>query len=259
MTPASPKQRVLILGGTAQAVALAAELTARFGTEVDIISSQAGRTRHPREPAGTLRIGGFGGVTGLAAYLVDQQIDMVIDATHPFAQQISANARAACHRVDCPRLILARPPWRRRTGDDWRGVDNAAAAAAMVASLGSRVFLTLGHRDLPAFAGLTDHWFLIRVIEQPHDLAISRHLIVTGRGPFDLAAERTLMHDHRIDVLVTKASGGAATAAKLIAAREAGLPVVMIRRPLSEPGEQVDSLAAACLWVSRTLGLEALL
>ena len=255
MTPTLPERRILILGGTAEAADLAAALTVRFGAAVEIISSQAGRTRTPREPAGTLRVGGFGGVTGLAVYLVDQQIDLVIDATHPFAKRISANARAACHRVDCPRLILARPPWRRQPGDDWHDVANAAAAA-LVASLGTRVFLTLGHQDLPAFAGLVDHWFLIRVIEPPRDLAIPHHLILIGRGPFELAGEIALLRRHRIEVLVTKASGGAATQAKLIAAREASLPVVMIRRPLSEPGEQVDSLAAACLWAGRTLGLE---
>ncbi len=257
MTPTLPQKRILILGGTAQAAALAAGLMARFGIAVDVISSQAGRTKEPRRPPGTLRIGGFGGVNGLSGYLVERQIDMVIDATHPFARRISANARTACQGVDCPRLILARPPWRRRPGDDWHDVADAAAAAALVASLGGRVFLTLGHRDLPAFAGLVDHWFLVRVIEPPRGLAIPHHLILIGRGPFDLAAERALLRRHRIDVLVTKASGGAATQAKLTAARESGLPVVMIRRPLSEPGEQVDSLPAALLWVSRTLELEA--
>jgi len=247
---------ILILGGTGEAVALANALIARFGPAVRVISSQAGRTRAPLPPAGALRIGGFGGAAGLTAYLAAQHIDLVLDATHPFASAISANARAACNSAGCRRLILARPPWQRRPGDDWHDAENAAAAASLVARLGTRIFLTVGRRDLSAFSGLADHWFLVRLIDlPPRKPPLRHHLVITGRGPFNLAGERAVLCHHGIDVLVTKASGGGATEAKLTAAREAELPVVMIQRPLSEAGEQVDSLAAALTWVRHAFEL----
>ncbi len=246
-----PPTRILILGGTAEAVDLAAALLARFGAAVQVISSQAGRTRSPRLPVGEWRIGGFGGASGLAAYLAEQRIDLVIDATHPFASRISASARTACRRAGCRRLMLVRPTWRRQPGDDWREAADAGAAAALVEPLGRRVFLTIGRRDLGAFSHLADHWFLVRLVDQPDTpLPLPHQRVITGRGPFSLAVESTLLRAERIDVLVTKASGGEATAAKLSAAREANLPVVMIRRPLTASGEQVDSIPAALAWVA---------
>lgn len=250
--------RILILGGTGEASELARALTVRFGAAVQVTSSQAGRTREPRAPAGALRIGGFGGAVGLAAYLTGQDIDLVIDATHPFASAISANARAACNSTGCRRLILARPPWQQRPGDDWHHAANATAAAALVAQMGPRVFMTVGRKDLSAFSGLSAHWFLVRLIDRPvQTLPLPRHQILIGRGPFTLATERALLRHHEIDVLVTKASGGSATEAKLLAAREANLPVIMLQRPLSETGEQVDCLAAALTWVSHAFELQA--
>jgi precorrin-6A/cobalt-precorrin-6A reductase len=240
--------RVLILGGTAEAVALAEACVARRGLEV--ISSLAGRTRTPVLPPGEVRSGGFGGAEGLARFLVERGIDRVIDATHPFAVQIGANAEQASRQVGVPRLRLLRAPWPREPGDRWVEVADLGEAARRLPELGRRAFLTVGHRDLEAFAGL-DVWFLVRTIEPPGPSALPRVEWIAGRGPFDVAHEIALLRAHGIDVLVTKASGGEATYAKLVAARRLGLPVVMVRRPLPPPGPVVDSVEAALAWLER--------
>ena len=199
-------------------------------------------------PPGEVRIGGFGGPRGLARFLSERGIDRVIDATHPFAAQISAHAEEACRAVGVPRLRLLRPPWRPVPGDRWIAAASLAEAALRVEPLGRRVFLTVGHRDLAAFARL-DLWFLVRTIEPPGVLPLRHGQWLAGRGPFAVEDELTLLRTHRIDVLVTKASGGAATAAKLIAARQLGLPVVMVRRPPPPPGPVVGSVEAALAWL----------
>ena len=242
--------RLLILGGTQEAAALAAAAVARFGAAVEVTTSLAGRTRRPTAPAGALRVGGFGGTDGLARYLTESGTDLLIDATHPFAAEISAHGRAAAARTDRPRLTLARPPWQRRDGDNWIDVADMAAAAVLVAQYGRRVFLTVGVRDLDRFAAAGNVWFLVRLVERPSaPLPLPSHELILARGPFDVAAEAALLRDHAIDLLVTKASGGSATAAKLTAARQAGLPVLMVRRPEPQPGESVDSLDAALSWI----------
>ena len=238
--------RILILGGTAEAAELARACTALPGLEV--ISSLSGRTRVPGLPPGEVRIGGFGVAAGLARFLAERPIDRVIDATHPFAARIGANAEQACREAGVPRLRLLRPPWTREPGDRWMEAADLAEAARRLPRLGCRVFLTVGHQDLGAFAGL-DLWFLVRTIEPPAVLPLRHAQWLGGRGPFALEHELALLRAHAIDVLVTKASGGAATYAKLVAARQLGLPVVMVRRPPPPPGPVVHSIEAALVWL----------
>lgn len=242
-------QRVLILGGTTEAVALAKACAARPGLEV--MSSLAGRTRSPILPPGEVRTGGFGGAEGLTRFLGEHDIDRVIDATHPFAVRIGAHAEEACRRAQVPRLRLLRPPWQREPDDRWIDVADLAEAARRLSQVGRRAFLTVGHGDLEAFEGL-DAWFLVRTIESPGTPSpLVRAHWLTGRGPFAVEDELQLLRAHEIDVLVTKASGGEATYAKLIAARCLGLPVVMIRRPPPPPGPVVGSVEAALAWLER--------
>lgn len=243
-----PEHRVLILGGTGEARALAGRLAAGVPglPPLDIVSALAGRTRAAMPLPGRVRVGGFGGADGLAAYLRDERIELVIDATHPFATQISANAAAACKAAGVPRLALARLAWQAQPGDIWIEVADAAEAAQVLPRYGRRVFLSTGRRELAAFAALDEMWFLVRLVDPPEaPLPLPDCRVVTGRGPFDAAAERRLLMVNDIDVLVCKASGGAATAAKLAAARDLGLPVVMIRRPAPPPGPVVADVGAA--------------
>jgi precorrin-6A/cobalt-precorrin-6A reductase len=242
---------LLILGGTAEAGALARAVLARFGEAVRVTTALAGRTERPGPIPGEIRIGGFGGAAGLADYLVAQRIDRLIDATHPFAARISTAARLACAATGVPRLLLLRPPWQRHPLDRWIEVERMDAAAAVITRLARRAWLTVGSGDIACFAGVTGVRFLVRLIAPPRQpLPLRFHEIVLGRGPFTLAGERHLLQRHAVDVLVTKASGGAATEAKIIAARELSLPVVMIRRPPPEPGEAVDTIAAALAWLA---------
>jgi precorrin-6A/cobalt-precorrin-6A reductase len=219
-----------------------------------VTSSLAGRTERPGPVPGAVRIGGFGGPEGLAAYLEEAGIDLLVDATHPFADAISAHARLAADSAGVPRLMLVRPPWARHPLDRWIEVDDLGAAAATVRRLGGRAFLTVGASELAAFAGIESVRFLVRLVDQPRrPLPLRHYAVVVARGPFSLVEERQLIEGNRIEVLVCKASGGAATEAKLIAAREASLPVVMVRRPPPQPGEQVGSVAAALAWIEARL------
>ena len=250
--------RLLILGGTAEAASLARGAAERFGDRLEVITALAGRTEQPGPLPGNLRIGGFGGADGLAAYLAETAIDLLIDATHPFADTIARSARLACERSCVPRLVLERPPWRRHPLDRWIEVEDVSGAAAAVARVGRRCFLTIGAGELGAFAELSHVHFLVRLIDPPkQSLPLKSHQVVLGRGPFALTGERELLRRHGIDVLVAKASGGAATEAKLIAAREAALPVVMLRRPKPEPGPRVSSVEAALAWLEERLGAAA--
>lgn len=255
MPDRNPPLRLLVLGGTQEARHLADAVALRFGDRVDLISSLAGRTNAPAPLRGRVRVGGFGGVDGLARFLADEHIDLVVDATHPFAARIKSNAKAACARRQTPLFALERPGWDRQAGDDWRAATDLGDAASILPELGRRVFLTVGARGLDAFAPLTMHWFLVRLIV-PRPISLARHQLVVGRGPFTLAEELALMRSHRIDVLVTKASGGAATIAKLDAARELGLPVVMVARPegADDPGNgDIRSVESALAWIAARL------
>lgn len=242
----SEAHRVLILGGTSEARALADRLATR--AEFDVISSLAGRVAQPRLPAGRVRVGGFGGIDGLAQLLRSERIGAVIDATHPFATRISDNAEAACRRAQVPLLALTRVPWARAAGDDWRDVRDIGEAAALAASLGRSIFVTTGRQSAAAFAPY-DRWFLIRVIDPPAPPLPVRHELVLQRGPFTLEDERRLMRERAIDVLVSKNSGGDAAYAKIVAARELAIAVVMVQRPLRNSVACVDSVQAALAWV----------
>jgi precorrin-6A/cobalt-precorrin-6A reductase len=254
MPAPDPQARLLILGGTGEAADLAAAALARFGEAVAVTTSLAGRTTQPKRPAGAVRRGGFGGVAALAAYLAAARVTAVIDATHPFAAQISGQALAACEAAGVKRLRLDRPAWPHHPEDRWIEVDDARAAAAALPALGRRAFLTIGHRGLDAFATLSGIHFLVRLVEAPRrSLPLASAEVLLARGPFTLAEERLILERHGIDMLVTKASGGEATAAKIEAARERRLPVVMLRRPPPPRGPRVTSIPAALDWLGEVL------
>jgi precorrin-6A/cobalt-precorrin-6A reductase len=246
--------RLLVLGGTAEAAALARAASARFGEAVEITTSLAGRTARPAPLPGHVLIGGFGGPGGLAAHLRQHGVDRLIDATHPFATRISGAARLACGEAGVPRLLLRRPPWRRHPLDRWIEVDGMADAAAAVARVGRRAWLTVGASEIACFSAAMKVHFLVRLVDPPHrPLPLRDCEVILGRGPFTLADERRRIAQHAIDVLVCKASGGAATEAKLIAARDLELPVIMVRRPPDEPGEAVETVDAALDWLAAPL------
>jgi precorrin-6A/cobalt-precorrin-6A reductase len=221
---------VLILGGTGEARELAGRL-AQAG-ELLVVSSLAGRVADPALPAGEVRVGGFGGVAGLTGWLRDRQVAAVVDATHPFAQKISADAVAG-------------------PGDAWHEVGSLPAAAQALPALGRRAFLTTGRQGLAAFAGLDRMWFLIRCVDPPAGPMPPARQVILARGPYDAAAEQELMRAHQIDVLVTKNSGGPLTSGKLAAARALGVPVVMVRRPALPDVPRCSSAAAAACWVAQ--------
>ena len=240
-------KRVLILGGTAEATELAAQ--AAQLEEFQIISSLAGRTQQPTLPTGEVRVGGFGGPAGLADYLQSTAIDLLVDATHPFAAQISHHAATAAAAVPIPRLMLVRPPWQPEPDDRWIEVPSPQAAAAALPEIAQRVFLTIGRQELPTFAPLP-LWFLMRMIDPPQPgTAVPQGLLLLERGPFALAAEQHLLTHHSIDTIVSKNSGGSATHAKIIAARSLGIPVMMIQRSPLPLGEQVATVADAIAWL----------
>jgi precorrin-6A/cobalt-precorrin-6A reductase len=240
-----PGTHLLILGGTAEARQLAAELAGRDGLRVT--SSLAGRVAQPRTPAGGVRIGGFGGPGGLADWLREHRVDAVVDATHPFAAAISANAAQAAAAAGIPLCALRRPGWSAGPGDRWHPAASLADAAAQLPALGRRVFLTTGRLGLAAFAGLDQLRFLLRSVDPPEP-PLPRHTqVLLDRGPFTVEGERELLRTYDIDVLVTKDSGGPATAAKLTAARELSLPVVVVRRPPAPQGVAVAPDVAGVL------------
>ena len=220
---------VLVLGGTAEGAALAEALHARPGFTVT--SSLAGRVSMASLPPGEVRIGGFGGADGLTGWLRTHRTGAVVDATHPFATLITGHTVRATRDAGLPLLVLRRPGWTEGHGDRWRRVPDAAAAAALLPALGQRVVLTVGRGLLAAFAGLDELWFLIRSVDPPGPPLPVHHRLLLRRGPFTADAERALLREHRIDVLVSRDSGGAMTAAKLVAARELDLPVVLLDRP----------------------------
>lgn len=239
--------RVLILGGTTDGAALATHCATLPG--VEIISSLAGRVREIARPAGAVRVGGFGGADGLAAYLEAERIDGVVDATHSFAARISAHAAQACATARVPLLALVRPPWTAIPGDRWHDAADMSHAAAIVATMGTRVFLTVGRQELAPFATCSDRWFLIRTIDAPDVPLPPQHTLLRARGPFARDEEEVLLREHAIDVLVSKNSGGDATYPKIEAARNLGIPVVMVQRPPRSPVPYVETVAEAVTWV----------
>lgn len=239
---------ILILGGTTEARELAAGLASRPG--VRVTTSLAGRVTRPGAVAGEVRIGGFGGVAGLADWIREEQVDALVDVTHPFARAITAHAVRAAAATGVRCVVLRRPGWRPGPGDRWHQVDSLEEAARLLPSLGRRVFLTTGRTELAAFAHLTELHFVVRSVELPEPPMPPHTEVLLARGPFTVADESTLLYDHCIDVLVTKDSGGAATSAKLTAARELALPVVVVRRPpLPDGVTAVPDVASVERWL----------
>lgn len=241
--------RLLILGGTADANRLAAAVAAE--RRIAAVLSLAGRTEAPKLPPIPSRIGGFGGVAGLVDYLRAERIDSVVDATHPFAAQMSRNAVEACGAVGIPLLALERAPWQAQSGDRWIEVDDLPAAAVALGAAPRRVFLGIGRQNLDLFAGHPQHAYLVRLVDQPRGpLPLTNVEIVVARGPFDRASDRALLEAHRIEIVVAKNAGGEAAVAKIEAARDLGLPVVMVRRPAIPPRRTVASVAEVMDWLA---------
>lgn len=249
------KRHILILGGTAEAVALA-DAVARAG-DIAVTYSLAGRTGAPRVPAGvTVRTGGFGGAEALAKWIDVEKIAAVVDATHPFARQIAANAATACAQTRIPRLKLLRPAWTKVEGDTWRETGSAEAAAALLAQDGGLVFLSIGRQELAAFKDHRKREFLIRTVDEIKAPPVAQAICLTGRGPFTLAAERDLLRQYKVDTLITKNAGGDATYAKIAAARELKMPVIMINRPPPPQGPCVETMEDARHWINEELKQE---
>jgi precorrin-6A/cobalt-precorrin-6A reductase len=245
-------KRLLIVGGTGDAVRLAERAIDLPGLKV--ISTLAGRTREPKAIAGTVRIGGFGGEAGLVEYLQTEKIDLIVDATHPFAAQISWHVAGAATQVGIPRLMLVRPAWARSREDNWIEVESVEAAVTAIPASVERIFLTIGRQQLAPFAVLADCWCLMRSIDPPApSILLPPGRLLLDRGPFDLAGERELLKQYEIDAIVSKNSGGDATYAKIIAAQELGLPVVMVQRPSVPQGEKVADVARAIEWLHQYL------
>lgn len=260
---------MLILGGTGEARALAEGLDTLGG--VRVLSSLAGRVARPRLPIGEVRIGGFGGPERLAEWLRDEHVAAVVDATHPFAERISASAAQASAASGVALLRLQRPGWTERPGDDWHWVDSLDEAAVLLPTLGRRtppdtitdsshdrglvrVFLTTGRQGLGAFRASKNAWFLVRCVDPPADDDLPPyHELLLDRGPYTLEGELALIDRYGVDVVATKDSGGGLTVAKLDAARERGLPVVVIRRPAGPDVPTVDAVDAAVEWVATQL------
>lgn len=242
--------RILILGGTTEASALVRRIAAdpRFQPTLSL----AGRTVKPQQHGVVTRTGGFGGTDGLADWLRDNATDAVIDATHPFAVRISANALAATSRLDIPLCTITRPAWSARPGDRWQMVETMEAAAEALGSVPRRVLLTVGRQGLGAFRLAPRHTYIARSIEPPDADSLPPDItLLTERGPFQLQAEIDLLQRENIGVVVSKNSGGAATYAKIEAARTLGIPVVMIARPPKASDYAVDRVDDALLWLSR--------
>nr|WP_120492689.1 cobalt-precorrin-6A reductase [Corynebacterium lactis] len=231
--------RALILGGTGEARALAKKL-------VDagwfVTSSLAGRVSEPKLPVGSVRIGGFGGPAGLAKWLISDATEVIIDATHPYAEKISESAAEAARATGLPLVALHRPAWEKQQGDNWIEVASMAEAAAVVSDRFSSPFLTIGRQQLAAFAGDSRGRYLIRCVEKPAPPLPKNRTVVLSRGPYDVAGERKIMRDYAVDCVVTKNSGGAATYAKIEAARDLKKPVVMVQRP-QLPGADIAIVA----------------
>lgn len=244
----APPGPTLVLGGTAEGRVLATELVA---AGVPVISSLAGRVATPRLPPGTVRVGGFGGPDGLAEYLAEQQISAVVDATHPFAAGITANAAAACAQTGTPLLVLRRPPWTATDGDRWTMTPDLPSAAMALANHDpdAAVLLTIGRQGVAAFSSAPQRFWL-RAVDPPDGPLPARTEVILDRGPFTVEDEKLLLQRLSVEVLVTKNSGGTMTAAKLTAARELGLPVIMIERPsLPADVQVVDDVRTALTWL----------
>jgi len=233
--------RALILGGTAESRELAL-LLLQSGWRVT--SSLAGRVKEPKLPLGEVRIGGFGGPPGLARWLMDHEVDLVVDATHPFAEKISISAAEATRATGIPLIALHRPAWTPENYDEWIYV-NDMEEAARIAERYHHIFLTIGRQKLAPFANDSHNLYVIRSVDPPEGPLPKRHRLILSRGPFSVQDEKQLMRDNQIDALVTKNSGGSLTYAKIVAARQLGIPVIMVQRPLLPGGSRITAVHTA--------------
>lgn len=234
--------RALILGGTREAREIASLLQQ---DNWHVTSSLAGRVKQPALPVGEVRIGGFGGPAGLVTWLLKEKVEVVIDATHPFAERISISAAEATRATGVPLIALHRPAWQAGERDQWIPVGSMEEAARISARRFHHIFLTIGRQQLAAFAKDPHNLYVIRCVDPPEVTLPRRHRIILSRGPFTLENEKQLMRDNQIDCLVTKNSGGELTRAKLDAARELGIPVIMVERPELPGGPQVRTVHTA--------------
>ena len=247
-------KRVLILGGTTEARLLAERLAGR--ADLNVMLSLAGRTASPARQPVPVRSGGFGGAAGLARYLVSERIGALIDATHPYASIISDNAVAATRQLGVPLLVLRRPPWIATAGDRWTEVADVRDAVRALGELPRRVFVALGRNELAPFNEAAQHFYLIRSVD-PVDppLPLPHVSYVTGRGPFSEANDRALMTEHRIEFVIAKNSGGAATYGKIAAARALQIGVIMLRRPPAPAAPNVETVEDTLDWLDHALTL----
>jgi precorrin-6A/cobalt-precorrin-6A reductase len=246
--------RILILGGTTEARMLAERLAGR--AELAVTLSLAGRTAAPARQPVPVRRGGFGGAAGLADYLSSARIDVLIDATHPYASRIAANARAAALRANVPFVVLQRPPWLAVAGDRWTEVSDVHDAVRALGGPPRRVFVTLGRNELAPLADAAEHFYLIRSVDPVEPpLPLPHAVYLTGRGPFAETDERAIMTAHGIDVMIAKNSGGSATYGKIAAARALGIGVIMLRRPPAPDAPTVETVEAAMTWLDHALTL----
>lgn len=242
-----------MLGGTTEASRLALDLAAEGR---NAIFSYAGRTGNPVVQPLPTRVGGFGGVQGLVAYLRAKNITHVVDATHAFAAGISANAVAACAQIGIPLVALERPPWTAGNGDSWVHVSDLEGAVAALPDAPARVFLAIGKQHIGVFATKPQHHYLLRLVDAPKGvLPLPNTSVIIARGPFDVTGDRALLEDHKITHIVAKNSGGAGAVAKLQAARALSLPVIMIDRPTVPPRRVVDSTSAVLDWLDHNADL----
>lgn len=246
--------KILVLGGTSEASALARTLADRGD---DALFSYAGRTAHPVAQPLPTRVGGFGGIDGLAAFLKAEGITRVVDATHPFAARMSANAVAACARAAVPLVSFERAPWQAGAGDAWQHVPDLERAVAALPEAPARVFLAIGKQNLEAFAARPQHHYLLRLVDPPEGaLPLPQAEAVIARGPFDAVGDTALLRAHRTDLIVAKNAGGTGARAKLEAARSLGLPVILIDRP-RVPGRTILSRMEDVLhWLDHSAGAE---
>jgi precorrin-6A/cobalt-precorrin-6A reductase len=245
--------KLLILGGSGEAADLARALAgdARY----DVTLSLAGRTLEPAALPGRLLTGGFGGAEGLARVLAEERFDLVIDATHPFAVQMKANAIKAARAAGVPLLAIRRPAWVPGDGDRWIMVENLEAAADAIGERPRRVFLTTGRMELAPFRAAPQHLYIVRSVEAPSPKELPPRVeVIAARGPFNLADERSLLESRAVDVIVTKNSGGTGAAAKLEAARSLSLPVIMVKRPRLPEAPSVETVAGVLSWLGRHHG-----
>jgi len=245
---------ILILGGTAEARALAQALAGRG--EYEAVVSLAGRTAEPLPQAAPVRSGGFGGAEGLASYLRDENIDVLIDATHPFAAAISANAVKAAESANVELVALRRPAWEKVAGDNWIEVESVEQAVKTLGETRKRAFLALGRNELQPFASAPQHFYLVRSVD-PVDppLAVPDAVYIAARGPFSEEEDRDLLRRHKIELIVAKNSGGEAAYSKIAAARALGLPVVMLKRPALPDAASVTTVEEVLAWLDHALTL----